>query len=177
MNPSAALRGIDRLKQRCRTIQTGKTWLAKNVGFDDSEYRALLMRVAGVRSSKDLCDVRAAEDVILAMRKLGFPAASKAGKGDASVQGGEWRFVFRLPGERMSLGKKIFRCAQKIGAKQTPPVPVMSKAWVEGIARQATGLNAPGVAGKVSRKLETCDYDELRMIVQILESWAKKIGA
>ena len=85
MKTSAALRSTDRLKQRRKTIQTGKSWLVKNVDFDDSAYRALLMRCAGVTSSKDIHSVDKADEVIRGMRKLGFPSLTKVGKAPGNL--------------------------------------------------------------------------------------------
>lgn len=86
MKTSAALRNTDRLKQRRKTIQTGKSWLAKHVDFDDTAYRALLRRVAGVNSSKDIFSIEHADAVISAMRKLGFPSLAKVGKPPARLE-------------------------------------------------------------------------------------------
>lgn len=80
----------------------------------------------------------------------------------------EWKFVFRLALERQSYAKKIFRLAERIGALQTPPVGVMSKAYIEGICRQMRGCDQP---------LEFCDCEQLHKIVQALEVFVKRHGA
>lgn len=85
----------------------------------------------------------------------------------ASGQKNEWSFVFRLPVERQSMGKKIFRLAEAIGALQKPAVKVMSKAYIEGIARQMKGCDSP---------LEFCDCEQLHKIVQALEVHVKRHG-
>lgn len=61
-------------------------WLAKihiarqQLGLDDETYRALLMRVAGVRSAKDLND-RQASFVLAEFERLGFvPRAKRQGR-------------------------------------------------------------------------------------------------
>jgi hypothetical protein len=149
----------DRLKRKRQAIQIKR----RELDIDDDAYRALLLRVAGVTSSTELSTSAEAEAVLEALARLGARRV------------GEWSFVFRMPVDRQTYYKKIYRCAQKIGAKQTPPVPVMPKAWVEGIARQAAGLNAGGAS--VVKPLEMCAGDELHVIIQILESWAKKIKA
>ncbi|MFZ2269069.1 MAG: phage protein GemA/Gp16 family protein [Azonexus sp.] len=79
----------------------------------------------------------------------------------------EWSFVFRLPLERQSYGKKIYRLAEKIGALQVPPVPRMSKSYIEGVAGQMKGCDAP---------LEFCDCAQLHKIVQALEVYVKRHG-
>lgn len=168
MAASAPARYHDRLKKKRQAINVHR----RQIGMADTDYRALLRRVAGVASSADLMTQDAADAVLAELQRHGAPAPVKR---PAGVN--EWRFVFKLTGERQALAKKIYRCAEKIGLAQTPPVPVMSKAWVEGIVKQAGGFNAPGVAGKVASPLETCSADALTRVVKILESWARKIGA
>lgn len=167
MNVSAANRSIDRLKKKRQAIHVAR----RQLDMDDASYRALLMRAAGVNSSADINTFDKADAVLEELSRLGAPSRKP------KAQGNEWRFVFKLVGERQALAKKIYRVAQKIGATQTPPVELMSKAWVEGIVRQSSGLNAPSISGKVVKSLETCDAAELMRIIQILESRASKLGA
>lgn len=82
--------------------------------------------------------------------------------------GEEWKFVFRLSLERQVYAKKIYRLAEKIGAMQKPPVPVMSKAYIEGVSRQMRGCDQP---------LEFCDGEQLLTIVKALEVFVKRHGA
>lgn len=86
-------------------------------------------------------------------------------RGEAGAD--EWKFVFRLGAERQSYGKKIYRLAQRIGALQTPPVPVVSKAYIEGITEQMRGARQP---------LEFCDAGQLHKVVQALEVYLKRHG-
>lgn len=81
--------------------------------------------------------------------------------------GDEWRFVFKLTPGRQTYAKKIYRLAQKIGAMQNPPVAIMTKAYVEGIAAQMRGCDQP---------LEFCEPDQLHKIVQALEVYVKRHG-
>lgn len=81
--------------------------------------------------------------------------------------GDEWKFVFRLSLERQVYAKKIFRLAEKIGAMQERPVPVMSKAYIEGVSRQMRGCDQP---------LEFCDAEQLLTIVKALEIFVKRHG-
>jgi len=85
----------------------------------------------------------------------------------ASGKANEWSFVFRMPLERQSYGKKIYRLAEAIGALQAPPVARMSKAYIEGVASQMRGCDQP---------LEFCDCEQLHMIVQALEVYVKRHG-
>ncbi len=155
----ATLRGEDRLKKLCDTIRAlcGK----KELNWSDDLRRDVIERFAGPgkRSQKDLSEAQA-QGVVDYLR---------------SQKNNEWKFVFNLAPHKIHLGKKIYRCAEKIGALQTPPIPVMSKAWVEGTARQALGYNAPGLKGPLVKKLEHCEPSELLLVIQILESRAKKI--
>jgi hypothetical protein len=151
---NAAPRAEERLKQKRKAIHCKR------------HYRALLARVAGVTSSTEL-GLREADAVLGALDRIGAPIRGRQTTAGASA--GEWRFVFRLSMEH--------RCAQKIGQKQSPPAPVMPKAWVEGIVRQCAGYNAALVRGRVTAPLERLGPAELFVVVQILESWAKKIKA
>ena len=80
----------------------------------------------------------------------------------------ECKFVFKMAPERQSYCKKIFRLAERIGALQKPPVPVMSKAYIEGITGQMRGCDQP---------LEFCDCAQLHKVVQALEVFVKRHGA
>ena len=119
----------DRIKQRRRVIQTGRSWLAKNFGFDDSEYRALLLRSAGVKSSTDIGSMEKADAVIRAMRKLGFPELAKGGKGAPSTL-------------------KSVPMLQKIGALLAD----MGESWgyAETIAEHVTGGRKPEAIKKLA---------------------------
>lgn len=167
----------DRLKKLRVVIHIQRTALA----MADDAYRALLERVAGVRSSADILSLVKAHAVLDEFERLG---ASRPGHRPANKTAGgrvnEWRFVFGLTPDRKALCQKIYRCAEKIGARQNADGKPMSKTWVEGIARQAAGLNAAGAvsgAKPVAKPLELCAPEELRTVIQILESWARKKGA
>lgn len=82
--------------------------------------------------------------------------------------GAEWRFVFRLTPDRQRYARKIYRLAERVGALQTPPVPVASKAYIEGITRQMRGADQP---------LEFCDAEQLHKVVQALEVYVKRHGS
>lgn len=88
-------------------------------------------------------------------------------KGDSDKAGNEWAFVFQLASERRAYGKKIYRLAERIGALQSPPVPVMTKAYIEGISSRMTGTDHP---------LQFCDCEQLHKIVQALEVYVKRHG-
>ena len=158
----ATLRRFDRLDATLRAIRAE----VKKHGLDDDTRRALIERFAGVgqRSSKDLTEDTAGRLLDHLKRREGKPV-------------NEWAFVFKAALVRQPYLKKIYRCAEKIGARQNPPVKVMSKAWVEGSVKQSTGLNRPGLKDKAVKPLETCGIGELLTVIRILESWAKEIEA
>ena len=69
-----------------RNMDLSKIHIAKkNLGLDDETYRALLFRVAGVRSAKDL-NPRTAGKVLAEFERLGWKAApSKPGRNKPAV--------------------------------------------------------------------------------------------
>ncbi|MDR0233494.1 MAG: regulatory protein GemA [Zoogloeaceae bacterium] len=86
--------------------------------------------------------------------------------------GNEWRFVFSAAQSRQPYLKKIYRLAEVIGQAQTPPVPVMPKHYIEGMAGHMAGLESAG--GKCVKRLEFCDVDELMKIIQGLAVFAER---
>jgi phage gp16-like protein len=87
-------------------------------------------------------------------REGGNPASNKGDGGEG------WRFVFSAAPSRQPLLKKIYRQAESLGKIQEPPVKAMSKAYVEGIAKQMTGCDT---------RLEFCDEAMLMKIVAALD--------
>lgn len=117
-------------------------------GIDDHARKALMMRLAGVASSTAL-NLKGALAVMDHLRKTP----------------NEWAFVFRMSADRQTYLRKIYKQAQKLGALQTPPVPVMPKSYMEGIAARMAGATQP---------LEFCDPERLHKIVQALEVHMKR---
>jgi hypothetical protein len=132
----------------------------RRLGIDDDTRRELQQRLTGKPS---LSDMHSGE-VGKVLDHLNRQGDNKAGERDAVA---EWRFVFHLVADRQPLGKKIFRLAERIGAGQTPPVAVISKAYVEGITLQMRGTTQP---------LQFCDAFQLRQVVQALEVFCKRHG-
>lgn len=126
------------------------------MGIDDDTRRALQRQLTGKDSLSDML----LGEVIRVLDHL------NARKAKAPAH--EWSFVFRLTPDRQLHARKIYRLAQKIGALQTPPVAVATKAYIEGIASQMRGCDT---------KLEFCDPEQLHKIVQALEVYAKRHGA
>lgn len=126
------------------------------LGIGRDERHALQLQVVGKASLTEM-HLPELDDVLSHLNRI-----ARGGK-----PADEWKFVFRLTVDRQRYAKKIYRLAEKIGALQTPPVPVMSKAYVEGIARQMRGCDQP---------LEFCDCAQLHKIVQALEVFVKRHG-
>lgn len=124
-------------------------------GIDDDARHDLQMAITGKSSLKDMT-LPELSDLLDRLNQ----------KGPANPAD-EWRFVFRMPVDRQTYGKKIYRLAQAIGKLQETPVPVMSKAYIEGISRQMTGTDHP---------LQFCDCAQLHKIVQALEVHLKRKG-
>jgi len=126
-------------------------------GIDDYARKAMMMRLAGVRSSTKL-DPTGARAVVDHLRKTGRSASAKAPN--------EWAFVFRQSPDRQTYLRKIYKLAQKLGGLQQPPVDVMPKRYMEGIASQMAGATQP---------LEFCEPERLRQIVQAMEVYLKRL--
>ena len=132
----------------------------KGLGLSEDDRHALQLQVTGTASLSDMATPQL-EDLVSHLRRL-----QKRAK--AVTPENEWKFVFTLPPERKSYGRKIFRLAERIGAMQQPPVPVMSKAYIEGITAQMRGADQP---------LEFCDCEQLHKVIQALEVFVKRHGA
>ena len=68
MTVSAATRYHDRLKKKRQAIHVQR----RQLGMEDDAYRALLQRVAGVKSSADLMTQEAADAVLDEMKRFGI---------------------------------------------------------------------------------------------------------
>lgn len=77
MNPSAALRSIDRLKKGRQKIQIAK----KELQLDDAIYRAILLRTAGVSSSTEINTEAKIGAVMDEFGRLGFQHKPKIAAG------------------------------------------------------------------------------------------------
>lgn len=143
-------------------------------GIDDTARRLMMMRLAGTESSTRL-DLNGANRVLAHLQGTGGRRAVAAKTGKAKTAD-EWRFVFTAPASHQDLLKKIYKLSETIGGFQNPPVPVMSKAWVEGSVKQSVGLNKPETREKTVKPLQLCSEHELWIVVQILAAWVAKHG-
>lgn len=125
----------------------------RKLGIDTDTRRDLQMEITGKASLSEM----ALHEVSRVLDALNRRASGEA----------EWRFVFRLATDRQLYGRKIYRLAERVGALMDPPVPVATKAYIEGIARQMRGCDQP---------LEFCDAEQLHKIVQALEVYLKRHG-
>jgi len=144
---------MDALKKAARIRAVHAACRAQ--GIDDDTRKAIQLQTTGKASLKDM----SALDLNDVLNHLNKRASGKAGN--------EWAFVFRLPGERQGLARKIFRLAERMGAAQKPPIGPMSKRYIEGIAEHMVGCDTV---------LEFCDATLLHKVVQALEMYCKRHG-
>lgn len=164
-------RSSGRPANQLRTNDLALIHIAKaQLDMPDEQYRDILWSVGRVRSAKDL-DWAGRQRVLDHFRACGWKPVAKAGK--VARLSGEWTFVFRMPPEHQIHLRKIYRLCQAIGARQTPPVAVMPKAWAEGALTQMRGH----AGADVGNRLEMADADELHRLVQALEIHRKRLGA
>lgn len=130
----------------------------KGLGISEEERRALQQQITGKASLKEM-SLNEVGQVLDHLNRL---------LGARRVVGNEWSFVFKLTPARQIHAKKIFRLAERVGKLLTPPVPVASKAYIEGITAQMRGATQP---------LEFCDPEQLHKVVQALEIYVKRHGA
>ncbi len=123
-------------------------------GIDDDARRALQRQLTG----KDSLNSMSPPEISQVLDHL------NRGRPDP----GEWLFVFKMPQDRQRHAKKIYRLAQRVGAVMNPPVPVASRAYVEGIVKQMNG--------GVMQPLPFCDAEALHKVVQALETYLKRKG-
>lgn len=122
MNPSAALRSIDRLKKKRVAIHVAR----RELDLDDATYRALLQRTAGVNSSADLNTFALADAVLDEMSRIGFQHKPKGAPG-------------RRPGAPATLESEPYQ--QKIEALLADME--LPWAYAEAIAEHITGGKKP----------------------------------
>lgn len=138
----------------------------KGLNLTAAQRHEIQQDVIGVGSMSEMT-VSQLEDLIAHLRRLQEVSASTA-PAAKSGNTSEWRFVFRMAQERQIYGQKIYRLAQRMGKLQDPPVPVVSKAYIEGITEQMRGTVQP---------LEFCDCPQLLKVIQALEVYVKRHGA
>ncbi|WP_281983150.1 phage protein GemA/Gp16 family protein [Azonexus hydrophilus] len=138
----------------------------KGLGLTADQRHEIQMDVTGKASMSDMT-LSELDDLVAHLRRL---QQINTAPGAAATAGNtsEWRFVFRLAQERQIYAQKIYRLAQRIGKLQDPPVPVMSKAYIEGVTKQMRGTDQP---------LEFCDCVQLLRVIQALEVFVKRHDA
>jgi phage gp16-like protein len=131
----------------------------RTAGLDDDARRYLVAQLTGRKSLADCTPGELSQVLDHLKRRNGTHRAQRASN--------EWSFVFAAAPERQALLKKIYRLAQRIGALQAPPVPVMPKHYIEGVTAQMRGTTAP---------LEFCDPGQLTKVVQALAVHVERHG-
>lgn len=139
----------------------------KGLALSAEQRHEIQLDVTGKASMSEM-SITQLEDLVAHLRRLQQLSAPAAADAPATGSPGEWRFVFRMAKERQIYGQKIYRLAQRIGKLQDPPVPVMSKAYIEGVTKQMRGTDQP---------LEFCDCEQLLRVIQALEVFVKRHGA
>jgi phage gp16-like protein len=158
--------------------------------IDDDARRDIVRQITGKSSLKDCTSAEMGRVLDRLNKRSGgrrqgtgsLPFTGRAGVGMGSGRDGdgvsetrspnpadEWRFVFRAAQSRQPYLKKIYRLAEAIGQMQTPPVKVMPKHYIEGIARQ--------MLGGLDTRLEFCDEVMLVKIVAALDIHKRRQGA
>ncbi|WP_194271099.1 regulatory protein GemA [Zoogloea sp. 1C4] len=134
----------------------------KGLALDEDTYRAMIGNlVPGKRSLTEL-NVPQLDKV-----RLHVQSKIDQAKQPNAATADEWRFVFGLVPDRQPSARKIYRLAERVGQLLTPPAPVASKRYIEGIASQMAGC---------STALEFCDPEALHKIVQALEVFCRRHG-
>lgn len=135
----------------------------------DDIYRGILQRAAGVDSSTKLRRVAAADDVIDELHRLGFGQRPRHYARPNTQR--EWGFVDQAAPTRQPLLRKIIMLMKGAGV-----APGKQVAYVEGVARQMSGIN--GVSGReaITKPLALCDEHELWLIVGALATWLHRHG-
>lgn len=139
----------------------------KGLALSAEQRHEIQLDVTGKASMSEM-SITQLEDLVAHLRRLQQLSAPAAADAPATGSPGEWRFVFRMAKERQIYGQKIYRLAQRVGTLQDPPVPVMSKAYIEGITEHMRGTKQP---------LEFCDCPQLLKVIQALEMHIKRHGA
>lgn len=138
---------------------------ARKAGLDTDAVRQLGRQIFGT----GLSDASLPElDQVLSHLKRGNAGAR------GRTGGNEWAFVFSASPDRQRFLRKIYRCAERVGAIMSPPAKVAPPGYVEGIVAQSRGLRPH--AQNVAVSLALCDAEQLFLIVQILETYLARHG-
>ncbi|MCL2076056.1 MAG: regulatory protein GemA [Betaproteobacteria bacterium] len=134
----------------------------KAQGIDDDMRRDIVREVTGKASLKDCSSAEIGKVLDRLNRRRGEPVSALAS---------EWRFVFRAAASRQPYLKKIYRLAEALGQMQTPPVKVMPKHYIEGIASQMAGIKGHD---NVELLLEFSDEATLIKIIAALDTHIRR---
>lgn len=126
----------------------------QQLGLDEATYRDMLWTVARVRSAADL-DYAGRQRVLDHLSSRG----AKIGNG-RPARSNEWAFIDRAPEDCRPMLRKLCVLCRELGIERGK-----QKRYVEGIARQMSGLEH---GGAVVKPLELCTYTELWRIVAAL---------
>lgn len=152
---------MDLLKkqQRIKAINT----LCSKLKISADERHDIQREATGHASLKTM-SVLDLEDVLGKLRSI---ERARAGEAETN-SGNSWSFVFKLPTERRRLAQKLYRQAERIGARQEPPIRVMPPAYMSATARRMMGYDKPEFANVVVN-IELADARILHKMVQAME--------
>jgi len=124
------------------------------LGMDEDTYRDMLWAVARVRSAADL-DWTGRKRVLDHLAGCGAQIG-----GQRPVRPNEWAFIDRAAEDCRPMLRKLCVLCRELGIERGK-----QKRYVEGIARQMSGLDD---GGAVVKPLELCTYSELWRITAAL---------
>lgn len=129
----------------------------KALGLDDADRHAMNLNIIGKASTTAF---NAAD-----WRKMQAHLNSRTG---SSARPNEWAWVDSAAPDRQPQLRKLIMLAKSAGIARGGQI-----AYIEGIAKQAGGLNADG-ARKIRKPLRMCDAAELRVLVQALSVYNRR---
>jgi len=130
----------------------------QQLGMDEATYRDMLWAVARVRSAADL-DWAGRRRVLDHLAGCGARIGGKA-PGARPARPNEWTFIDRAAEDCRPMLRKLCVLCRELGIERGK-----QKRYVEGIARQMSGLEC---GGAVVKPLELCTYSELWRITAAL---------
>lgn len=133
----------------------------RDLKMDEDTWRAYLQQAFMVSSSTQL-SVPRLKTALAHLERCGFEIKTRRAPH-------EWTWVDKAPEERAFLLRKIIKLMQ-----QTDVTLGNQVAYVEGIAKQMSGLNPDGKPARIHKPLSMCDPEQLLRIVQALATHIKR---
>lgn len=134
----------------------------RDLQIDDSTWRNYLQAAFSCSSSTELSLPRL-RTAMEHLRRRGFTPKP------ATRQAHEWTWVDTAPPDRAPLLRKIIKQMQ-----QTDVTLGNQMDYVEGIAKQMSGLNPDGKPARIHKPLPMCNAEQLLLIVKALAMHLKR---